>query len=130
MIDSGKKKFDFLMQQHVFKMVTTTSIEVCSLALVEIVGHVNILSAARMNNGAIMFLCTTETANKMVDKGVVTDGILVNVLPLATPSMKIIFLNFPPFIKDCHGLKFHRCWLDPISRLMCTRVERKKIFQS
>lgn len=41
-----------------------------------------------------------ELANEMVDNGVEIDGVFHLVLPLSTPSKKVIPSNVPPFIKD------------------------------
>lgn len=51
-----------------------------------------------MNNSTVRFLRNVELANELVDRGVVIDDTLVNVLPLATLSNKIS--NAPPFVKD------------------------------
>ena len=52
-----------------------------------------------------------EKANEVIEKGLVLYDSFTPVLPLSTPSKKIIVSNIPPFIKDeliegklqCHG---------------------------
>src|SRR4029434_10136297 len=94
MAASGAGKFDFLTRRHAVKVASTASVEICSLAVGDGVGHDNILSAARMNSAIVMFLRTVDKANEVVESGIVVDGSFTPVLPLSTPS------NVPPFIKD------------------------------
>ena len=47
-----------------------------------------------------MFLQTVDLANAIVESGIVVDGSFTPVLPLSTPSKKVIISNVPPFIKD------------------------------
>lgn len=110
MADSGGGGIDILMWLHAIRMVTTSSVEVCSLAVSKVMGYVNILSAARMNNVIVMVRHTVEPANKLVARGVAIDCVLLNVLPLATPSKKIILSNVPPFIKDYILKKILSLW--------------------
>lgn len=100
MAASGKGKFDSLTRWHGIKISCAASVEDCSLAVGEIVGHDKIMSAARMNQAIVMFLETVELANLMVERGVVIDGIFISVLNLSSPSKKVILSNVPPFIKD------------------------------
>lgn len=52
-------------------------------------------------HGAIvLFFKSVEKANDVVQSGVVLNGSLVPVLPLSSPSKKVILPNVPPFIKD------------------------------
>ncbi|KAL7826075.1 hypothetical protein SRHO_G00338130 [Serrasalmus rhombeus] len=44
--------------------------------------------------------CAVDLANDLVQSGVVINGQLTPVLPLSTPSKKVILSNVPPFIKD------------------------------
>lgn len=46
----------------------------------EIVGHDNILSAARMNSAIVLFLKMVALAKEVVDNGVVLDGVFTLVL--------------------------------------------------
>ena len=97
---SGTGKFDSLTRQHAIKIATSTSVEECSLAIGEMVGHDKILSAARMNNAVVLFLEKVGLANEVVERGVVIDGVFTSVFPLSTPSKKVILSNIPPFIKE------------------------------
>lgn len=96
----GMESFEKLTRRHAVKIASNASVEVCSLAAGEVVGHDNILSAARMNNAIVLFLDTVELANELVERGLVVDGIFTAVLPLSTPSKKVTLSNVPPFIKD------------------------------
>jgi len=69
------------------------SVEQCCLAVEKIVGH-KIVSAS-----TDLFLNSVEKANYAVQSGVVLNGSLVPVLPLCSPSKKIILSNLLPFIK-------------------------------
>ncbi|XP_041917891.1 uncharacterized protein LOC121681986 isoform X1 [Alosa sapidissima] len=94
------ESFEKLTRRHAVKIASNASVEVCSLAAGEVVGHDNILSAARMNNAIVLFLGTVELANELVERGLVVDGFFTVVLPLSTPSKKVTLSNVPPFIKD------------------------------
>lgn len=100
MAASGRGKFDFLTRRHGIKIESPASVEVCSLAVGEMVGHEKVLSASRMNKAIVLFLETVELATVMVENGVMIDDVFTPVLPLSTPSKKVILSNVPPFIKD------------------------------
>ncbi|XDV26317.1 hypothetical protein PO909_030065 [Leuciscus waleckii] len=53
-----------------------------------------------MNSAIVIFFKSIEKANEVVQSGVVLNGSLVPVLPLSSPSKKVILSNVPPFIKD------------------------------
>ncbi|KAL7853086.1 hypothetical protein SRHO_G00188710 [Serrasalmus rhombeus] len=53
-----------------------------------------------MNSAVVLFLKSVDLANDLVQSGVVINGQLTLVLPLSTPSKKVILSNVPPFIKD------------------------------
>jgi len=78
--------FEQLTRRHAVKIASTASVEQCSLLVGQIVGHGNIVSAARMNNAIVLFFKTVEIANVVVEKGVVIDGVFTPALPLSTPS--------------------------------------------
>lgn len=92
--------FDKLTRSHGVKVECAASVEECSLAIGEIVGHENVKSASRMNNAIVLFLGTVEKAREVIQSGVVINDTLRPVLPLSSPSKKIIISNVPPFIKD------------------------------
>jgi len=97
---SGVRTLDFLTRRHAVKLSLNASVEECSLAIGEVVGCENVLSASRMNNAIVVFLKTVELANLLVESGVVIDNVFVPVLPLSTPSKKVTLSNVPPFIKN------------------------------
>lgn len=92
--------FTTLTRRHGIKVVSDVSVEVCSLAVGEIVGHGNIASAARMNRAIVIFLKGIDLANKLVQSGVVIDGSFCAIMPLALPSKKVVISNVPPFLAD------------------------------
>jgi len=51
----GVRKLDFLTRRHTVKISLNASVEVCRLAVGEVVGNENVLSAARMNNAVVVF---------------------------------------------------------------------------
>ncbi len=81
-------------------MESKINVEQCCLAVGEIVGHDNIVSASRMNSAIVLFFRSVEKANDAVQSGVVLNGSLVPVLPLSSPSTKVVLSNVSPFIKD------------------------------
>lgn len=89
-----------LTRRHGVKVAAAVSVEKCCLAVGEVVGHENILSASRMNNATVIFLSTVEKANELVETGIVVDDVFNPVLPLSTPSKKVTLSNVPPFLSD------------------------------
>ena len=91
------------------------SVEDCSLAVGQVVGHSSIKSAARMNNAVVIFVDSVEKANTVVENGIVINDTFVSVLSLATPANRVTLSNVPPFIGDeiltrelsSHGKLFH-----------------------
>ncbi|KAL7853154.1 hypothetical protein SRHO_G00189390 [Serrasalmus rhombeus] len=53
-----------------------------------------------MNSAVVLFLKSVDLANDLVQSGVIINDQLTLVLPLSTPSKKVILSNVPPFIKD------------------------------
>jgi len=100
MTHQNTMSFKDLTRRHGVKVESRINVEQCCLAVGEIVGHDHIVSASRMNSAIVIFFKTIEKANEVVQSGVVLDGSLVTVLPLSTPSKKVILSNVPPFIKD------------------------------
>lgn len=94
------ESFEHLTRRHAIKLASDASVEVCSLAIGEKVGHDNVVSAARMNNAVVIFLSSVSLANDLVESGVDINGVFTPVLPLSTPSKKVTLSNIPPFIKD------------------------------
>ena len=96
----GAMDFTKLTRSHGVKIQCDASVEECSLAVGSVVGHEHIKSASRMNNATVLFLSTVEKTREVVEQGVVIRNTLTPVLPLSTPSKKVIISNVPPFIKD------------------------------
>lgn len=96
----GANDLDSLTRRHGVKVVSAGSVEECSVAVGDVVGHECVLAASRMNNSIVLFLSTVEKANEVVEKGINIHGLFTPVLPLSTPAKKVIISNVPPFIKD------------------------------
>ncbi|KAL2085238.1 hypothetical protein ACEWY4_018558 [Coilia grayii] len=97
---TGTLDLEKLTRRHGIRIEHNVSVEECSLAVGAVIGHEHIKSASRMNNAIVLFLATVEKAREMILKGVVINDTLWPVLPLSSPSKKIIISNVPPFIKD------------------------------
>ncbi|KAL6114748.1 uncharacterized protein ACO6RY_05437 [Pungitius sinensis] len=95
-------EFSRLTRKHGVKIALSVSytVEDCSLAMGELVGHRSVKSAARMNNAVVMFLDSVEKADAVVVSGITVHGALVPVLPLSTQAVRVTVANVPPFIKD------------------------------
>lgn len=76
------------------------SVEECSLAVGEVVGHSYIKSASRMNSAIVLFLETIEKANQVVEQGIVIKDEHIGVFPLVNPAKKVVISNVPPLISD------------------------------
>ena len=116
----GTGMFGSLTRRHAIKIAAKASVEECSLAVGDLVGHDKILSAARMNKAVVLFLETVELANEVIEKGVVIDGVFTPVLSLSAPSKKVIISNIPPFIKDeifIEALSRHGKLVSPIRKI-------------
>lgn len=95
-----KMNFERLTRRHGIKVASKVSVEQCSLAVGNVVGHQNVVSASRMNKVIVLFLSSVEKALEVVQSGIVIDDLFVPVVPLSTPSKRITLSNVPPFIKD------------------------------
>ncbi len=80
MTNQTTMSFNDLTRRHGVKVESIINVEQCCLAVGEIVGHDNIVSASRMNSAIVLFFRSVEKAN------VVLNGSLVPVLPLSNPS--------------------------------------------
>ncbi len=96
----GSGSFNSLTRRHGVKIDSTAGVEDCGLAVGEEIGHDNVLSASRMNGAIVVFAKTVDLANQLVQNGIVIKGIFTPVLPLSTPSKKVILSNVPPFIPN------------------------------
>lgn len=52
-----------------------------TLAVGEVIGHMSVKSAARTNSAVVLFVETTEQANKLVETSITVDGMFVLVFP-------------------------------------------------
>lgn len=100
MTNQNTMSFNDLTRRHGVKVESKINVEQVCLAVGEIVGHDYIVSASRMNSAIVIFFKSIEKANEVVQSGVVLNGSLVSVLPLSSPSKKVILSNVPPFIND------------------------------
>lgn len=95
-------EFSHLTRKHGFKLAPDfpCSVEDCCLAVGELVGHINIKSAERMNDVVVIFVDSVELANRVIEAGVVINDTLVSVLPLSTPATGATMSNVPPSDND------------------------------
>lgn len=100
MAASGVASSDGLTRRHGIKFLCKFSVEECALAVGNVVGCNAIVSASKMNNAVVLFLNTIEKANELVQTGVVINDAFTHVLPLSSPSRKIVVSNVPPFVSD------------------------------
>ncbi|KAK3530558.1 hypothetical protein QTP86_027926, partial [Hemibagrus guttatus] len=76
------------------------SVEDCCLAVGNVVGHENIVSASRMNSAIVVFLNDVEKVRKLTQNGIVVNNEMILVSPLSSPAKKVMLSNVPPFISD------------------------------
>lgn len=76
------------------------SVEEVALVVGEITGHSSVKSAAQMNKAEVLFLEKVEQVNRLVESGVMVNGIFEPVLPLLQRATRITLSNVPPFISD------------------------------
>lgn len=96
----GDDVYESLTRQHAVKIECMVGVEECVLAAENVVGRGNLLAASRVNKAVVIFAKTVELANELIQKGVVLKDQLTPVLPLSSPSKKIILSNVPPFLKN------------------------------
>ncbi|KAK3572271.1 hypothetical protein QTP86_029688 [Hemibagrus guttatus] len=80
--------------------VCAASVEDCCLAVGNVVGHENIVSASRMNSAIVVFLNDVEKVRKLTQNGIVVNNETILVSPLSSPAKKVMLSNVPPFIPD------------------------------
>lgn len=76
------------------------SVEDCLIAVSAVVGGNNIQSASRMNKAIVFFLSESLMVDELIESGLTINDSFVPVLPLSSPSKKVVFSNVPPFIKN------------------------------
>lgn len=76
------------------------SVEDVLVAVSEQVGGINIKSASRMNKAVVVFLADVTMVDGLIERGISINNTFVPVLPLSSPSKKIVLSNVPPFIKN------------------------------
>ncbi len=96
---AGGVGLETLTRRHAFKLCPSIdcSVEDCALAVGAIVGYDSIKSAARMNNGVVIFVDSFAT---IVEQGVVIKETFVQAIPLVNPAKKIVLSQVPPFISN------------------------------
>ncbi|KAK3531523.1 hypothetical protein QTP70_024911, partial [Hemibagrus guttatus] len=88
MAAQGTRVYDTLTRCHGVRVVTGASVEECSLAAGEVVGHANVMVASRMNSAVVLFLNTVERAPKLAVKGIVIGGFTYPCVPTISPFQK------------------------------------------
>ncbi|KAK3544420.1 hypothetical protein QTP86_011158 [Hemibagrus guttatus] len=81
-------------------IVCAASVEECCVAVGNVVGHENIVSASRMNSAIVVFLNDVEKVRKLTQNGIVGNNEMILVSPLSSPDKKVMLCNVPPFISD------------------------------
>ena len=91
-----------LTRQHAVRIspAVGVSVEDCNLAIGAVVGYDRFKSASRMNGAVVVFLDCTDKVSRLVESGIVVQGSLVPVLPLANPAKKVLVSNVPPFLRN------------------------------
>uniref|UniRef100_A0A674CAY2 RRM domain-containing protein n=1 Tax=Salmo trutta TaxID=8032 RepID=A0A674CAY2_SALTR len=75
-------------------------VEEVLLAVGEQVGAEFIHSASRMNKAVVVFMKRENLVGRLIASGIFVRDVLVPVLPLSTPSTRVVVANLPPFITD------------------------------
>lgn len=98
----SNRVFKTLTARHGLKCVPNVgiSVEEVLVAIGEEVGAINIKSASRVNKAVAVFLNDVNLVNKLVASGLWVKESFVSVLPLSTPSKKILLSNVAPFIEN------------------------------
>ncbi|KAK3510032.1 hypothetical protein QTP70_026161, partial [Hemibagrus guttatus] len=100
--------------------VCAASVEECCVAVGNVVGHENIVSASRMNSAIVVFLNDVEKVRKLTQNGIVGNNETILVSPLSSPDKKVMLCNVPPFISDeaiGKGLSRYGRMVSPIKKI-------------
>ncbi|KAK3568157.1 hypothetical protein QTP86_032694, partial [Hemibagrus guttatus] len=81
-------------------IVCAASVEECCVAVGNVVGHENIVSASRMNSAIVVFLNDVDKVRKLTQNGIVVNNETILVSPLSSPAKKVMLSNVPPVISD------------------------------
>ncbi|KAK3568069.1 hypothetical protein QTP86_029707 [Hemibagrus guttatus] len=100
MADPNATVCERLTRRHGVRVVCAASVEDCCLAVGNVVGHENIVSASRMNSAIVVFLNDVEKVRKLTQNGIVVNNEMILVSPLSSPAKKVMLSNVPPFISD------------------------------
>ncbi|KAK3570656.1 hypothetical protein QTP86_024770 [Hemibagrus guttatus] len=100
MADPNATVCERLTRRHGVRIVCAASVEDCCLAVGNVVGHENIVSASRMNSAIVVFLNDVEKVRKLTQNGIVVNNEMILVSPLSSPAKKVMLSNVPPFISD------------------------------
>ncbi|KAL0150135.1 hypothetical protein M9458_051251, partial [Cirrhinus mrigala] len=94
--------FSRLTLKHGLKCMPDDSISVedVLIAVSRQVGGLNIKSASRMNKSVVVFLTDVKMVDDLIERGITINDTFLPVLPLSSPSKKIVLSNVPPFIKN------------------------------
>ncbi|XP_056593934.1 probable crossover junction endonuclease EME2 isoform X2 [Triplophysa dalaica] len=76
------------------------SVEDCLIAVSAAVGGAHIRSASRMNKAIVIFLSESQMVDDLIESGLIIKDTFVPVLPLSSPSKKVVLSNVPPFVKN------------------------------
>ncbi|KAK3533832.1 hypothetical protein QTP70_032693 [Hemibagrus guttatus] len=100
MADPNAAVCERLTRRHGVRVVCAASVEDCCLAVGNVVGHENIVSASRMNSAIVVFLNDVDKVRKLTQNGIVVNNEMILVSPLSSPAKKVMLSNVPPFISD------------------------------
>ncbi|KAK3509849.1 hypothetical protein QTP70_014806 [Hemibagrus guttatus] len=102
------------------RALCAASVEDCCVAVGNVVGHENIVSASRMNSAIVVFLNDVEKVRKLTQNGIVGNNETILVSPLSSPDKKVMLCNVPPFISDeaiGKGLSRYGRMVSPIKKI-------------
>ncbi|TWW54492.1 Transposon TX1 uncharacterized 82 kDa protein ORF 1, partial [Takifugu flavidus] len=100
--ECGTSDLDKLTRRHGVKISPPDGVSVgeCAMAVGDIVGHTSVKAVSRMNKMVVVFVGSTDEADRLVAAGVIIRGENTPVFPLSNPARSVIVSNVPPFIKN------------------------------
>ncbi|TWW77654.1 hypothetical protein D4764_12G0010440 [Takifugu flavidus] len=100
--ESGASDLEKLTRRHGVKLSPPDGVSVgeCAMAVGDIVGHTSVKAVSRMNKMVVVFVGSTDEANRLVAAGVTIRGENTPVFPLSNPARSVVVSNVPPFIKN------------------------------